>query len=263
MRALLAAMTCEKHALDANLAMHVEVLEDAARNGCRLVVFPEFSLTGSVDPLRHPEDAIAIDAPAVAALVAATGECGLAAVFGISERVTDRFFVTQVVARDGRLIGTQRKRHLGDDEHAYSIGSDTFGFDLGPRRFGIIICAEAGVDWTWDATAQAGAEIVLFCSAPGLDDPATDDEAWRVGFEWWEGCGLGDAVHHAARLGVSVAMATQAGATVDENFPGIAALVSADGRIVDHLPDRQPGTLIVDLPNDAADTHEPERDHHH
>jgi predicted amidohydrolase len=45
-----------------------------------------------------------------------------------------------------------------------------------------------------------------------------------------------------------VAMATQAGTTADEDFPGIAALVSADGSIVDRLPDWRPGTVIVDLP---------------
>lgn len=36
----------------------IDVLEYAAREGCRLAVFPEFSLTGSVDPLRRPGDAI-------------------------------------------------------------------------------------------------------------------------------------------------------------------------------------------------------------
>ena len=166
-----------------------------------------------------------MDDPAVRSLLSATGTCGVTAVFGLSEQIGDRHFITQAVARDGVLIGTQRKRHLGGDEVGYSIGSDTFVFELGGSRFGIIICAEAGVDWTWDATVRAGAELVLFCSAPGLDDPSTDEAAWHAGFEWWEGCGLGDAVRNARRLNVPVAMATQAGTTVDENFPGIAALV--------------------------------------
>ena len=41
-------------------------------------------------------------------------------------------------------------------------------------------------------------------------------------------------------------MATQAGTTVDEDFPGIAALVSADGGVIDRLPDWRAGTLVVD-----------------
>jgi predicted amidohydrolase len=251
MRALLTAMTCEKHALDVNLAAHLKVIADAVRSGCGLVVFPEYSLTGSVDPSRHPQDAIPLEHPAVDALVAATASTGPAVVFGLSERSNDQFFITQAVASNGQLVGKQRKRHLGDDEHAYATGSGTLTFDLAGNRYGIIICAEAGVDWTWDATARSGAEILLFCSAPGLDERKTDESSWRAGFDWWQGCGLGDARRHAERLHVWVAMATQAGTTIDEDFPGIAALVSPTGDVVDRTADWQPGTLIVEIP-DAA-----------
>ncbi len=250
-RACLAAFTCAKHDLDANLAAHVELLERAARAGCELVVLPEFSLTGSVDPLRNPGDAIAIGHDAVDALVTATLEYGLAAVFGLSERCGDACFITQAVASHGELVGTQRKRHLGEGEQGYSTGSDTLAFRLGGHRCGIVICAEAGVDWTWDATTDAGAEIVLFCSAPGLHGRRTDDASWSAGYQWWEGCGLGDARRHAERLEIWVAMSTQAGATVDEDFPGIAALVGPDGTVLDKLGDWRPGTLIVDVPRTA------------
>ena len=247
MRALLTAVACQPRDAAANLAMHVDLLGRAAEDGCSLVVFPEFSLTGSVDPQRHPDDAVAMDAPEVAALVEAAGDLGVAAVFGLGERGGAEFFITQAVAAGGRLVGVQRKRHLGEGELGYSTGSDTFVFDLQARRLGIVICAEAHVDWTWDATVRAGAETVLCCSAPGLYGRRTDEAAWRDGFEWWNARGLGDVRRHALRLAVPVAMATQAGTTVDEDFPGIAALVSADGGVIDRLPDWHPGTLVVDL----------------
>jgi len=246
-RALLTAITCEKGEIGANLATHLELVRQAAEAGCDLVVLPEFSLTGSVDPVRHPERAITIDDPAILALVAASHELGVATVFGFAERDGDEFFITQAVARDGAIIGVQCKRHLGDDEVGYSTAEDASVFELRGRRFGIIICAEANVDWTWDATRAAGADTVLFCSAPGLDDPSTSETALRAGLEWWERFGLEEARRQAIRLGVTVAMATQAGVTVDENFPGIAALVSPDGAVLDRLPDWQPGTLVVDL----------------
>jgi predicted amidohydrolase len=244
---LLAAITCEKGDLHANLAAHIDLLRRAAHAGCDLVVFPEFSLTGSIDPVRHPDDAIAVDHDAIEALVAATAEPGPAAVFGLSERSGDDFFITQAVASDGRLIGAQRKRHLGEDEQTYSTGSDALVFELRSHRLGIVICAEGNVDWTWNATIAAGAETVLFCSAPGLYGRKTDEASWRAGFEWWDAHGLGNAIRHAKRLSVPVAMATQAGTTVDEDFPGIAALVSAEGTVIDRLPDWRPGTLLVDL----------------
>jgi predicted amidohydrolase len=251
-RALLAAITCEKGDLQANLAAHVDLLDRAAQAGCDLTVFPEFSLTGSIDPVRFPDDAIAIDNDAVETLIAATGDHRSAAVFGLSERCGDEFFITQAVAIDGRLRGTQRKRHLGEDEQPYSTGSDPLVFELRSHRFGIIICAEARVDWTWNATTEAGAEMVLLCSAPGLYGRRVDESSWRDALEWWESSGLGDAIRHATRLRVPVALATQAGTTVDEDFPGIAALVSAEGTVIDRLPDWRPGTLLVDLPNAAG-----------
>ena len=93
---------------------------------------------------------------------------------------------------------------------------------------------------------------MLFCSAPGLDGRKTDDVSWREGFHWREGCGLGDAIGHAKRLNVWVAVATQAGTTVDEDFPGIAALVSPAGTVVDRLPDWRPGTLLVEIERPAG-----------
>ena len=111
-----------------------------------------------------------------------------------------------------------------------------------------MICAESHVDFTWEASASAGERLVCFCSAPGLDERCTDEETWRSGFDWWGTAGLADAQHQAKRLGVWVAMATQAGSTVDEDFPGIAALIDPNGEIVDRLPDWRPGTLVVDVP---------------
>jgi predicted amidohydrolase len=246
-RALLAAVTCEKSALDANLALHLELMTQAADAGCSLAVFPEFSLTGSVDPARAPNGAITIDHPAVAALSAATRDLGVAAVFGLSERSGGRFFITQAVAGEGRLIGVQRKRHLGEGEATYSTSADALVFELRSHHIGIIICAEAGVDFTWDATRDAGADTVMFCSAPGLHGRRTNDVAMHAGFEWWLSCGLADARRHARRLGITVAMSTQAGSTVDEEFPGLAALISPRGDILDRLPDWRPGTLVVEL----------------
>ena len=43
-------------------------------------------------------------------------------------------------------------------------------------------------------------------------------------------------------------MAGQAGSTVDEDFPGLAALVGPDGAVASRLPDWRPGTLTVQIP---------------
>ena len=256
MRLLLTALRCEKGDVDGNLARHLAVLVDGAAAGCDLVVFPEMSLTGSVDPRTHAGRLVDLDHDAVRRLGAATTS-GPAALFGVAERGPERPaergdgpYITQVLAAGGEVVGTYRKRHLGEGEEAYSTGTRTSALELGGRAVGVAICAEGAVDLPWDEAAAAGARLVCFCAAPGLDPPRCRDEAgWRRGFGWWEPEALGQASGHARRLGVWVALASQAGVTEDEDFPGLAALVDPTGAVVARLPDWREGTLVVDIPD--------------
>jgi predicted amidohydrolase len=173
-------------------------------------------------------------------------------VFGIAERASDGFYIAQLYAEGGRLAGVYRKRHLGEDETAYRTGDRDGVFQLGAARFGVAICAEGEVELPWAAAADAGAAVVLFCAAPGLYGRRRDEESWRRGHAWWVQQGLGQAVGHAKRYGLWVAIATQAGSTVDEDFPGLAALVTPYGEVADRLPDWRPGALVVDIPVEVA-----------
>jgi predicted amidohydrolase len=251
MRILLAAVNAPKGDLDGNLARHLAVLDQARAQGCEVAVFPEFSLTGSVDPRRHPGRALALDAEPVRALLEGTRRAGVAAVFGIAERAGSAFHITQVYGHSGRLGGTYRKRHLGEGEERYRTGEGPGVFQLGAARFGVALCAEGGVDFPWTEAVAGGAAVVFFCSAPGLDGRRTDERGWREGHAWWVASGLGDAVRHARRLAVPVAMATQAGSTEDEDFPGLAALVSPAGEVA-RLPDWRPGGLVVEVDADVT-----------
>jgi predicted amidohydrolase len=250
-RLLLAALRCEKGDPTANLAAHAALLRSASEAGCRLAVFPEMSLSGSVNPATHPERLLTLDSPQVLDLAALTGVHGVGAVFGVAESGAH---ITQVFADRGRVVGVYRKRHLGEGEEAFTPGTLPAVFRVDDVPFGVAICAEARVDYPFDEPAAAGARLILFSAAPGLYGPRrVDDEAWRAGFEWWESYGLDDARQHAVRTATWVAMTTQAGSTVDEDFPGIAALIAPDGSVVSRLPDWREGTLIVDVPALNAD----------
>jgi NAD+ synthase (glutamine-hydrolysing) len=246
-RILLAAIRCEKGAVETNLARHLEILAEASAGGCDLAVFPEMSLTGSVDPAVRPERMMSLDDPAVAALAAAS--TGTAACFGIAESAPDgAAHITQIFAAGGRVTGVQRKRHLGDGEESFTPASQHAVFDHAGTRLGIAICAEAGYDDPFESAATRGAQLVVFPAAPGLYGRRTDEASWQAGFDWWEGSSLGDACRHARRLGLWIALAGQAGETEDEDFPGFAALVGPDGEVVSRLPDWREATLIVDVP---------------
>jgi predicted amidohydrolase len=257
-RILLSALRCEKGALDFNLAEHRRVLAEARDAGCALAVFPEMSLTGSVDPTRHPERLIRLDDPAVAAMAALTAELGVAAVFGLSEvSVGGVASITQAFAHSGRLAGVQRKRHLGDDEIGYRPADEDAVFELDHLRFTIAICAEGETDRPFSHAQAVGADLVCFAAAPGLYGRRTTEDEWQLGWDWWCGHGLGQARHHARARGLWIALAGQAGSTVDEDFPGLAALVDRHGDVVAQLPDWQAGNLVVDVPEPSGRTDRP------
>ena len=245
---MLAAIACQKGNWPANLAAHEEVLARAADEGCELAAFPEMSLTGSVDPVAHPGHLLRLDSGPVRSLAGLTRRYPVAAVFGVAEQ-GDRggAHITQAYACGGRLAGAYRKRHLGEGEDAYTPGTAPALFRLGQLSFGVAICAESTVDYPFDEPAAAGAEVIFLCAAPGLYGRRADVESWRAGHSWWESRGLADARRHAARTGAWVALSTQAGSTVDEDFPGLAALVAPGGEVVARLPDWHPGTLVARL----------------
>ena len=248
MRVLLTAMCFGKGERGVNVDRHLQLLESARGQGCDLAVFPEFSLTGSVDPRTHPERAIDLDDTAVAAIVEGTSVSGVAAVFGLAERSGPVFYITQAYAAGGKLLGLRRKRFLGEGEEGYTVGDESDVFRLGSACFGIVICAEGGFEPAWADAATLGAEVVFFCSAPGLYGRRTDEASCASGYAWWEGAAFADATRSARRHGMWVGLSTQAGTTEDEDFPGLAALVSPAGEVVERLADWRPGTLVVDIP---------------
>jgi predicted amidohydrolase len=206
------------------------------------------SLTGSVDPAHHPEDLVPLDDPAVVALAEATDRTGVGVCFGVAERAAGRSCITQVFAAAGRVVGAQRKRHLGEGEEAFTAATGSEVFAHAGVRLGVAICAEAGFDAPFDAAAAGGARLILFPAAPGLYGRRTRQGSWRAGFSWWEKSSLRDARRQARRLGLWIALAGQAGSTVDEDFPGLAGLVRPDGSVTARLPDWREGVLIVDIP---------------
>jgi predicted amidohydrolase len=232
----------------ANLAEHRRVLVEASGAGCSVAVFPEMSLSGSVDPAQHGDHLLALDDPMVTALVASTGEIGVAAVFGIAEAAEAGPYITQVFAEKGRLVGVQRKRLLGEGEEAYAVADADELFEVDGVPFAIAICAESRIDRPFAHARSRGADLVCFSAAPGLYERRTTEAEWRSGWNWWCAEGLGDAQRQARTYGLWIAIATQAGSTVDEDFPGLAALVDPSGDVVAQLPDRRPGILVVDVP---------------
>ena len=249
MRVLLASINCQKAEIELNLEIHKRVIREASDAACDLVVFPEMSLTGYLDPAIHSEYCLDLDSPYIAALVKYGEEHSVDILFGIAELGTDdNFYISQIHASSGAIFGIYRKRHLADNESAFTAGLDAYQGEVDAEPFGIAVCADYEVADECVTASESGAGVVFHSSAPGLyGERKTDDASWQSGFDWWRTSCIEKHSSRAKELGISIALATQAGATVDEDFPGWSALFGPEGEIVAELPDWKAGNLIVEI----------------
>jgi len=248
----LVQMRCEKGAIDENLAATRAHLREARARGAEIACFPEASITGYVDPARHPGALVAVDGPEVARFVALTGEAGVTALAGIIEAHPGGLpFITQVVARDGALLGVYRKRTIPEDEAHLFAPADpnatprVFAHPAAP--FGVAICADIDNPAVFADGARAGARLVFECAAPGLYG-AQETRDWRAGHAWWRGECEEKLGRYARENGIFIAVATQAGRTSDEDFPGGGYLFGPDGALLAATPDWSAGVLYATVP---------------
>lgn len=250
----LVQMRCEKGAIDANLAAMETYVHAAAERGTEIVCFPEASITGYVSAATDPDALVAVDGPEVARFVALTRSSGITALAGIIERTDNaRPFITQIVARAGAVLAVYRKLTIPDEEtHLYTPGRDTAPVWRHPFRSapesGVLcstaICADIADSGVFAAGAARGARLIFEAAAPGLyGEQATRD--WRSGYAWWR-----DECHtklgsYAREFGVTIAVATQAGRTRDEDFPGGGYIFRSDGACVAESGDWSEGVLYA------------------
>jgi predicted amidohydrolase len=249
LRLALVQLRCEKHDFVGNLDQHAVELEAAAARGVDIVCFPEMSLTGYADPTRMPNAAIDLDDPLVSTFAQLTKRYDLTAIAGIEERRRGhKPYITQVVARRGRVVGWNRKvTILNEEAEWFEPGSETPLFEHDGVTFGLAVCADIDNREVFAAAARQGAKLVLHPSAPGLyGEQATRD--WRAGYDWWRGACHDKLGGYARELGLYIATATQAGRTIDEDFPGGGFVFGPDGACLAETLDWSPGTLDVTLP---------------
>ncbi|HEY4669769.1 MAG TPA: nitrilase-related carbon-nitrogen hydrolase [Tepidiformaceae bacterium] len=249
MQVMLVSMVAPVGEPERSLMLHRELLKLAKREGCALAVFPEMSLTGYVAPAHGQGMPVALDCRQVLALLGATVETGVAALFGIAEANPGKKpFVTQVFAAGGRVAGVYRKQHLGEDEgphFAPGHGGGPWTFE--GVTFGVAVCADSQVPDAFEQAAAAGASVVFLCSGPGLTGRRTDDASWRAGYDWWRGECLRLLPSYARQFGLTIATATLAGSTVVEDYPGGNMVIDPGGEVVLEGEDWHPTVVVIEV----------------
>jgi predicted amidohydrolase len=244
----LVQMQCEKSGIQTNLERIRHYLEEAIARGVEIVGFPEMSLTGYADPTRYAEAVLSRDGPEVAQLLQLTERYPTTVLVGLIERnVAGKPFITQIVIRQGVLLGSYRKVTIQDDETAwFSPGHEVPVFRFSELTFGIAICADIDNEDVFAQCARQGATIVFELAAPGLyGEQATRN--WLTGYRWWEGKCQEQLSRYAQAYGLWIAVATQAGRTIDEDFPGGGYVFAPNGQRVHATTDWSPGAEFIVL----------------
>ncbi len=244
----LVQMRCEKGAVAENLAAIQNHIQDGISRGTDILCFPEMSITGYLDPHRWPESILNLDGPEVARFVAMTAGAPITALAGLVEANPDgKPFITQIVARSGELLGYYRKKTIIDEEAEwFSPGAIVPVFAHPKGTFGVAICADIEDPAIFAASARQGARIIFEAAAPGLyGDQATRN--WQSGYAWWRDKCQQQLGQYARDNGVYIAVATQAGRTIDEDFPGGGYLFAPDGSCISATPDWSEGVLYASV----------------
>jgi len=245
-------MRCEKGSIDANLVEMSRYIEEAERLGVDIIGFPEANVTGYNEPERFPQAILSLDGPEVAAIVKTTEGKNLTVLAGIIEENPVRHpFTTHIVARNGKLIGYYRKINMAEDDNEwFSPGSEIKAFNHDSLTFGIAICADIKKEEIFTECARQRARIVFELAAPGLyGEQATRD--WQAGYKWWEEECKKYLKDYAKKYGIWIAVATQAGRTSDEDFPGGGYVFSPEGKRVFSTKDWYPCSLYLEIDLDS------------
>lgn len=148
-----------------NLARTVELIDEAARGGARIIVLPELASSGYVFRTREEVEEAAQEipgGPAVSAWADVCREHGVYVVAGLPEAAAGRFYNSSVLVGPEGHLGTYRKAHLWNEENVYFEPGDTGFpvFDTPFGRLGMIICYDCWFPEAFRALALAGVDIV-------------------------------------------------------------------------------------------------------
>lgn len=245
----LVQMRCEKAAIERNLVAIAAYLRAGVDRGADIICFPEMSITGYVDPYRQPEGVLRLDGSAVARFLALTEGSNVTAIAGlVEENPEGKPYITQIAARDGELVAVYRKRTIIDEEvEWFAPGNVPVVFPHHLARCGLTICADIASPIVFADVAGLGARVVFEAAAPGLYGEQTTRD-WRGGFEWWRGECMDKLGQYARAHALYIAVATQAGRTMNEDFPGGGYLFGPEGQLLAASEDWSEGVLYTHVP---------------
>jgi N-carbamoylputrescine amidase len=233
----------------ANLARGLAALEEAARQGARLVCFAELAFEPFYPQVPAGPDAASlaetVPGPVTDAFARRARELGVVVVLNLFERAGQRTFDSSpVIDADGRLLGVTRMVHITEyacfHEQGYYAPGDTgapvYHTAVGP--IGVAICYDRHFPEYMRALALGGADLVLVPQAGAVD-------------EWPEGLFEAELRVAAFQNGYFTALCNRVGVEPKLEFAGESFVCAPDGRVIARAPRGEAHILHADI--DLAD----------
>jgi predicted amidohydrolase len=176
--------------LDANLARHHELIDEARSKDADLIVFPELGLTGYQLQDLAAEVSIRLDDPRLADLAAKTADFSAIVSF-VEESADHRLFIAAALLEDGEIRHVHRKLFLPTyglfDERRFFAHGDMLR--AVPSRLGVGVGIAICEDFWHLAVPQLlaldGAQILVnVSSSPGRDLAATNEVGLGTATSW-------------------------------------------------------------------------------
>ncbi|MDX1663159.1 MAG: nitrilase-related carbon-nitrogen hydrolase [Candidatus Promineifilaceae bacterium] len=184
----LAQMTPKLGAIEANLELHLQLIEQAADQGVELLLFPELSLTGY--RLRDLAFEVALQPsykdPVFGRLLGASRDMDIVVGFVESDE-RQKFYISAAYLSGGEVVHLHRKVYLPtygmfDESRYFAWGDAVRAFDTRFGRMGLLICEDF-----WHVSPPHllwldGADILLLTSASPGRGVATEQ---KIGSARW------------------------------------------------------------------------------
>ncbi len=244
---------------DANRRISAEGIEQAARAGADLVLMPELHAGEYFCKYQDPslfDLAEPLDGPTAEMLSTVAAANGVVVVGSIFEhRAPGLAHNTALVfERDGTRAGIYRKMHIPDDpgynEKFYFTPGD-LGFEpinTSVGRLGVLVCWDQWYPEAARLMALAGADILLYPTAIGLDPSDDDDEQLRQ-LDAWRTIQRGHAVANGLPMAACNRVGFEpdrSGRELDAEFWGHSLIAGPQGEIIDEAGS-EAEVLIADI----------------
>jgi len=230
----------------ANLARCLELIKLTAKEGARLIVFPECALTGYCFSSRKEALLFAepIPGPSTKKLMATCRKLNVYVVVGLLEKEGDKCYNTAVLLGPEGLVGKQRKLHLpylGVDRFLEAGDLPLTAYDTDVGRIGIGICYDMMFPEHSRVLALQGADILVF--------PANWPETVRVYPDYI-------IPTRAIENHVFCVAVNRVGKEREAEFPGLSKIVDLFGRSLAEGKENEEDIIYAEIkPAEAGEKH--------